>query len=305
MENTIDELQTVGDFIRWGASQFNKTQLFFGHGTDNAIDEAILLTLHTLHLPKETPEILWQSRLTYQEKSQLLEIFQERIEKRLPTPYLTHEAWFANLRFYVDDRVLIPRSPIAELIEERYEPWIDPEVVTRMLDLCTGSGCIAIASALLAFPNAEIDAVDISCQALEVADHNIESYGLEKRVYTVFSDLFTNLKGIHYDLIVSNPPYADAKEISNMPEEYHHEPMIGLEAGEDGLFFVKRILREAFYHLTPNGILIVEVGASQEALIEYYPVVPFTWLEFKHGGAGVFILTAEQLHQYAAIFEEE
>jgi ribosomal protein L3 glutamine methyltransferase len=298
MDHTIDELHTLSDFIRWGASQFNKAQVFFGHGTDNAIDEAIVLVLHALHLPRTTPEILWHAHLTYAEKRQVLELLNQRLELRIPAPYLTQEAWFANLRFYVDQRVLIPRSPIAELIEKQFEPWVQhPDQVTRVLDLCTGSGCIAIASAMLAFPNAEIDAVDISCQALEVAQQNIESYGLEEQVYTVYSDLFTNLKGVHYDLIVSNPPYADAQEIQAMPEEYHHEPMLGLEAGEEGLFFVKQILRQAVDYLTPDGVLIVEVGVSQTALIEQYPDVPFTWLEFARGGTGVFLLTAAQLRR--------
>jgi ribosomal protein L3 glutamine methyltransferase len=300
MDHTIDELHTLGDFIRWGASQFNKAQLFFGHGTNNAIDEAIVLVLHALRLPRTTPEILWHAHLTYAEKRQVLELLNQRLELRIPAPYLTQEAWFANLRFYVDQRVLIPRSPIAELIEQQFEPWVQhPDQVTRVLDLCTGSGCIAIASAMLAFPNAEIDAVDISCQALEVAQQNIESYGLEDRVYTVYSDLFTNLKGVHYDLIVSNPPYADAQEIQAMPEEYHHEPLLGLEAGEEGLFFVKQILQQAVDYLTPDGVLIVEVGVSQTALTEQYPNVPFTWLEFARGGTGVFLLTAAQLRHFS------
>lgn len=300
MDHTIDELHTLGDFIRWGASQFNKAQLFFGHGTNNAIDEAIVLVLHALRLPRTTPEILWHAHLTYAEKRQVLELLNQRLELRIPAPYLTQEAWFANLRFYVDQRVLIPRSPIAELIEQQFEPWVQhPDQVTRVLDLCTGSGCIAIASAMLAFPNAEIDAVDISCQALEVAQQNIESYGLEDRVYTVYSDLFTNLKGVHYDLIVSNPPYADAQEIQAMPEEYHHEPLLGLEAGEEGLFFVKQILQQAVDYLTPDGVLVVEVGVSQTALTEQYPNVPFTWLEFARGGTGVFLLTAAQLRHFS------
>lgn len=299
MDHTIDELHTITDFVRWGASQFNKAQLFFGHGTDNAVDEAIILVLHALHLPRTTPEILWHSRLTYIEKRQVLDLLNQRLELRIPAPYLTHEAWFANLRFYVDQRVLIPRSPLAELIERQYEPWVDAEKVTRMLDLCTGSGCIGIASAMLAFPNTEIDLADVSCQALEVAQQNIDSYGLEHRVYTVYSDLFVNLKGLEYELIVSNPPYADAKEMEAMPDEYHHEPTVGLEAGTDGLFYVKQILREAVDYLSPDGVLIVEVGLSQAALIEQYPTVPFTWVEFARGGTGVLVLTAEQLREHA------
>jgi ribosomal protein L3 glutamine methyltransferase len=295
MEYPIDELQTLGDFIRWGASQFNKAHLFFGHGTDNAVDEAMVIVYHALYLPLETPDILWHTRLTYLEKRAILELLARRVQERIPAPYLTHKAWFAGLNFYVDQRVLIPRSPIAELIEQRFEPWVTPSQVKRVLDLCTGSGCIAIASAILAFPYAEVDAVDISAGALEVAEKNIESYGLESRVYTVYSDLFSSLAGIHYDLIICNPPYADLEEVQNMPIEYHYEPRVGLEAGRDGLFFVRQILQQAFEYLTPHGVLIVEVGLSQMHLMEQYPMIPFTWLEFQRGGEGVFLLSAEQL----------
>jgi ribosomal protein L3 glutamine methyltransferase len=295
MENPIDELYTLGDFIRWGASQFNQAELFFGHGTDNALDEAVVLVSYALHLPPQLPDILWHTRLTYAEKQRVFEFFKRRVQERIPAPYLTHETWFANLRFHLDQRVLIPRSPIAELIEQQYEPWVDISQVKRMLDLCTGSGCIAVASAMLALPDVEIDAVDISYDALDVAQQNINSYGLEHRVHTIYSNLFANLVGVHYDLIVCNPPYADADEIRAMPEEYHHEPIIGLEAGEDGLFFVKQILSEAAQYLTPQGVLIVEVGTSQACLTKQYPNIPFTWLEFQQGGEGVFLLTAEQL----------
>jgi ribosomal protein L3 glutamine methyltransferase len=243
----------------------------------------------------ETPDILWHTRLTYLEKRAILELLARRVQERIPAPYLTHKAWFAGLNFYVDQRVLIPRSPIAELIEQRFEPWVTPSQVKRVLDLCTGSGCIAIASAILAFPYAEVDAVDISAGALEVAEKNIESYGLESRVYTVYSDLFSSLAGIHYDLIICNPPYADLEEVQNMPIEYHYEPRVGLEAGRDGLFFVRQILQQAFEYLTPHGVLIVEVGLSQMHLMEQYPMIPFTWLEFQRGGEGVFLLSAEQL----------
>ena len=298
MENPIDELYTLGDFIRWGASQFGKAQLFFGHGTDNAIDESVVLVSHALHLPPEIPDILWHTQLTYSEKQQVLELFNQRVQLRIPAPYLTHEAWFANMRFYVDQHVLIPRSPIAELVEQRFEPWVDAHRVRCMLDLCTGSGCIAIASAMLAFPRAEVDAVDISSDALEVAQQNINRYGLEQRVQTTHSDLFSNLAGRTYDLIVCNPPYVDAQELQTMPDEYHYEPRVGLEAGQDGLFFAKQIMREAAQYLTPKGVLIVEVGLSQTRLIEQYPSVPFTWLEFQRGGEGIFLLTAEQLRDY-------
>ena len=302
MKNIIDELYTLGDFIRWGASQFNQAQLFFGHGTDNAIDEAVVLVSHVLHLPPEVPDILWHSRLTYSEKQEILKLFEQRIQERIPAPYLTHEAWFADLRFHVDQRVLIPRSPFAELIEQRFEPWVKVNQVKRMLDLCTGSGCIAIASVMLAFPHAQIDAADVSHDALAVAKKNIEHYKLEQRIHTVHSNLFSGLAGKKYDLIVCNPPYADAQELQIMPAEYHHEPKIGLEAGTEGLFFVTQILREVAQYLTHEGTLIVEVGVSQTSLIEQYPNVPFLWIEFQQGGEGVFLLTAEQLRNYAEFF---
>jgi ribosomal protein L3 glutamine methyltransferase len=298
MEPIIDELHTLGDFIRWGASQFEKAELFFGHGTDNTIDEAIVLVSHVLHLPSEIPDILWHSRVVKSEKQEILKLFDRRIQERIPAAYLTDEAWFADIRFYVDQRVLIPRSPIAELIRQQFEPFIKVKQVGRMLDLCTGSGCIAIACAMLAFPHAMIDAVDLSNDALEVAQKNIKHYGLEQRVHAFHSDLFSALAGKKYDLILCNPPYVDAQELRNMPAEYRHEPKLGLEAGTDGLFFVKKILRQAAEHLTDKGILIAEVGVSQTSLIEEYPMVPFLWLDFQQGGNGVFLLTVEQLRNY-------
>ncbi len=291
----INELYTIGDFIRWGATQFNQANLFFGHGTENAIDEAVVLVCHALHLPPEIPDILWHSKLTTIEKQTVLDLFNQRIEQRIPTPYLTGEAWFAHLPFFVDKRVLIPRSPIAELIEQKFQPWVEePNEIKHVLDLCTGSGCIAIASALIAFPNAEIDAVDISPQALEVAKKNIKRYDLEQRVHSICSDLFSNLSGKRYDLIICNPPYVDSHALETMPNEYHHEPRLGLEAGDDGLLFVKQILETAPDYLTADGKLIVEVGASQSQLIEQYPNLPFRWIEFQRGGFGVFLLTREE-----------
>jgi ribosomal protein L3 glutamine methyltransferase len=301
MDHTIDELNTLSDFVRWGASRFNEAKLFFGHGTDNALDEAVVLVLHALHLPYNFPQSLWNTQLTYPEKRTVFNLLQRRIQERMPTPYLTQEAWFANLQFFVDQRVLIPRSPLGELIQHHFAPWIITEKTTRVLDLCTGSGCIAIATALV-LPEAEVDAVDISSDALAVAQQNVENYGLEHRLHLVHSNLFENLVGSHYDLILSNPPYADAYEMEHMPPEYQHEPRLGLEAGEDGLLLVKQILREAPAHLTPHGVLIVEVGASQDTLVDLYPEVPFTWLEFEHGGEGVFLLTMEQLLEFADSF---
>ncbi len=302
MSNIIEELETLLDFVRWATSEFNQANIYFGHGTDNAVDEAIALITQSLHLPRYLPENLWQAKVTYQERRLLLERIQKRIEHRTPLPYLTEQAWFAELNFYVDKRVLIPRSPIGELILNNFTPWIDINRVNRALDLGTGSGCIAIAIAY--YFGIEVDAVDISEEALAVAKKNVAQYQLVHQVHLVQSDLFKNLSGLHYDLIVANPPYVDAHEIETMPAEYHHEPLVALEAGKDGLFFVKQILCDAVHYLTKAGILIVEVGASQPAVIEQYPDVPFTWLEFKQGGEGVFLLSAEQIREYHDIFQQ-
>jgi len=287
-------LQTLRDFIRLGVSLFNRAGLHFGHGTDNALDEAVWLVLHALHLPPDFPAEYFDSRLTPEEKEAVLTLFRRRIEERIPAPYLTGTTWFAGLEFHVDERVLIPRSPIAELIEQRFAPWIEPERVTRVLDLCTGGGCIAVATAL-AFPEAAVDASDLSTAALEVAEINVRRYGLEERVELIRSDLFENLEGRGYDIIVSNPPYVDGAEMAALPAEYRHEPELALAAGEDGLDLVRSILAEAARYLNPGGILVVEVGSSAQALEKSFPEIPFLWLEFERGGEGVFLLTREQL----------
>jgi ribosomal protein L3 glutamine methyltransferase len=303
MDPIADELRTLRDFVRWGASRFNEARLTFGHGTDNAIDEAITLVLHALHLQPGLPDTLWKAHLTTPEKHAILNLLRKRVEKRLPAAYLTHQAWFAGLPFYVDERVLIPRSPLAELIQRGFSPWLEADQVGAVLDLCTGSGCIAIACALH-LPHAQVDAADISGEALEVARRNIANYHLEERVQAVQSDLFTQLADRGYDLIVSNPPYVDTLTLADLPTEYQHEPALGLAAGEDGLDVARRILATAPRHLNPGGILIVEVGASQDALAEAYPEVEFLWLDFERGGDGVFLLTAAQLAEYAELFQE-
>ncbi len=300
----IDDLQTLRDFIRWGASLFNANRLFFGHGTDNALDEAAALVLHALHLPFDLPDFYLAARLTPEEKQTVVELIYRRVESRKPAAYLIREAVFCGLSFYVDERVLVPRSPIGELIEQQFSPWLDNLSVDRVLDLCTGSGCIAIACAH-AFPEAQVDAVELSPEALAVAGINVERHQLEGRVQLIESDLFDQLPQNRYQLIVSNPPYVSQSEWQGLPAEYKAEPKMGLESGEDGLDCVARILRQAGDYLAEDGIVVVEVGNSAGALRERYPEVPFLWLEFNRGGEGVFLLTASQVRQYRNIFEKE
>lgn len=288
------ELQTIRDFLRYATSCFNEAGLYFGHGTDNAWDEAVALILHTLHLPHDAHPAVLDARLLENEKMTLLTLIEKRVTSRIPVPYLTHEAHFAGLSFYVDERVLIPRSPIAELIERHFQPWVDPENIKLILDLCTGSGCIAIACAK-AFPDAQVDACDISEEALAVSKINILRHHVEDQVTLYQSDIFSGLPRKKYDLIVSNPPYVNAEEMASLPPEYLHEPRLGLEAGASGLDIVSRILSQAKEYLSPQGTLIIEVGNSETALIEKYPQLPFTWPEFERGGGGVFFLKSEQL----------
>jgi ribosomal protein L3 glutamine methyltransferase len=293
----LDQLVTLRDYVRYATSRFTDSGLFFGHGTASALDEAAALVLHVLHLPYELPGAYFEARLLPQEREQVLDLLERRIEERRPLAYLTHEAPFAGLSFYVDERVLVPRSPIAELIESRFSPWLDADAVTDILDLCTGSGCIAIAAAL-AFPDAHVDAVDISPDALEVTRINIARHAVGDRVRAIESDVYAALDEQQYDLIVSNPPYVNAAEWSDLPAEFHAEPRLGLESGEDGLDCVRVILTDAARHLKPNGTLVVEVGSAAETLEETFPEVPFCWLNFEHGGDGVFLLTAEQVRQF-------
>ncbi len=295
--DVISELLTVRDWVRWGASQFHKSELFFGHGTDNAWDEAAQLILWSIRTPWERLNQIVDTRLTKAEKREIFHLLQRRIQERLPVPYLTGLAYFAGLEFEVTRDTLIPRSPLAELIEQGFQPWLLEEP-RRILDLCTGNGCIGIAAAL-AFPDAEVDLSDVSSAALEVARRNIRRHGLEGRVTAVESDLFAELVG-PYDLIVSNPPYVDAEDMAALPAEYGTEPRLALESGTDGLDFTRRLLREAADHLTDAGVLIVEVGNSAAALEDAFPEVPFTWLEFERGGHGVFLLTRRQLLDHRA-----
>lgn len=275
--------------------RFLDADLHYGHGTDNARDEAAYLVLGALQVPFDADDEILDQTLPREVCDRIRNLASERIQKHRPVAYLINQAWFCGLPFYVDERVLIPRSPIAELIEERFIPWVDEEKVTRILDIGTGSGCIAIACAL-AFPGARVDAVDVSEDALAVARMNIERHAVDDSVRTVHSDIFENLPGEHYDLIVANPPYVDSEEIQDLPEEYRHEPgETALAAGQDGLDVVRRILAEAGDHLNNNGILIVEVGNSRKAVEDTFTDLPFTWLEFERGGEGVLLLSAEQL----------
>lgn len=303
MAEQPDGLMTIQDFVRWGASRFNAAGLHFGHGTNNAIDEAAHLVLSGLHLEPGLPAGFRDCRLTPAERVVISDLIERRVVERLPAAYLTGRAWFAGLAFAVNQHVLVPRSPIAELIEAGFEPWIDAENIGRVLDLCTGSGCIGIAAAIH-LPDADVDLVDISPAALEVARLNVERHGVGDRVRVLESDLFASLAGSRYDVIVSNPPYVSRAEFDTLPAEYHNEPSLGLLGGEDGLDLVARILYEAARYLTDDGILIVEVGNSAPTLEQRLPEVPFTWLEFERGGEGVFLLTREQLMQYQTHIEE-
>ena len=299
-EQMAAQLHSVRDMIRWAVTRFSRAGLYFGHGTDNAVDEALQLILHTLGLPAGSESLVLDGRLLQEEKLQLLELIECRVHERVPLPYLIGEANFAGLLFNVDERVLIPRSPLAELIEQGYSPWLGEGSVERILDLCTGSGCIGIASAHY-FEEADVDLADISSGALEIATSNIERYELQHRVKAIQSDLFAELEG-RYHLIVSNPPYVDQEDFSSMPAEYQHEPALALASGDDGLDITRRILREAENYLTEQGVLIVEVGNSCMALEEAFPNVPFTWLEFEHGGHGVFVFNREELQRYKQAF---
>lgn len=292
---------TVEQLIRAGAQAFERAQLWFGHGTDNAVDEAAELVFFAADLKHENAPQEYSRVLSEAQHARVLALFEQRIRERVPAAYLTRRMWFCGREFYVDERVLVPRSPIAELIESRFEPWIDSARIERVLDIGTGSGCIAIASAL-ALPASHVDAAEVSDDALAVAAINVERFDLASRVRLVRSDVFGGLSAGRYDVIVSNPPYVGDQELSELPDEYRREPQLGLRGGREGLDIVRRILAGAEGRLQPHGILIVEVGNSEDALVDVFPRAPFTWLEFERGGGGVFLLTAQQLAEHRAEF---
>ncbi|MGE9548484.1 50S ribosomal protein L3 N(5)-glutamine methyltransferase [Snodgrassella sp. CS2] len=288
------QLHSVRDFLRFTVSQFEEAKLFFGHGNNSAYDEAAYLILHTLHLPLDTLEPFLDARLLDTEKGTLLHLVQRRISERIPVAYLTNQAWQGEYEFYVDERVIVPRSFIYELLGEPLRLWIEyDELVHSALDLCTGSGALAIQMAHC-YPDAVIDAVDISLDALEVAAINVENYGLQERINLIHTDLFTGIDNT-YDLIVSNPPYVDAASVEQLPEEYLHEPELALGSGEDGLDVTRQIIQQAARYLNPHGVLVVEIGHNREILEQAFPELPFTWLSTSGGDGFVFLLSREQL----------
>jgi ribosomal protein L3 glutamine methyltransferase len=290
---------TVSALIDSGARRLEKSGVYFGHGTDNPVDEAAALVMHVMKIPYGAPAKAFQRRVGARQQAAIEALFTRRVKERVPLVYLTHRTWFAGIEFYVDERVLIPRSPIAELIEQRFQPWIDARRVRRIIDIGTGSGCIALACAK-AFPTARVDAVDIDPAALAVAEINRRKLRLTRRVRLVESDHFAAISRGSYDIIVSNPPYVGEREMRGLPREYGHEPRHALESGREGLDSVTTILNSAAEHLRPGGLLIVEVGNTERVLARRFPWLPFTWLEFERGGGGVFLLTREQLVEQAA-----
>lgn len=284
---------TPRELVQLAIDQFNSGELYYGHGTDNAADEAAFIVLRALGLPFDVEQDILDTPVTNEQASHVRQLINKRIHSRIPAAYLLGEAWFAGLPFHVDESVLVPRSPLAELILDGFRPWCNPGDINRILDIGTGSGCIAIACASV-FPEASVDATDISTQALAVAEKNVKRHGLGDRVTLIHSDLYTSIDGI-YDLIISNPPYVDSQDMSALPDEYQHEPELGLFGGPDGLQYVCGILENAVRYLNEKGVLILEVGNGQEKLQQRFPEVPFIWLEFEHGGDGVFLLTRDEL----------
>lgn len=289
------QLHTLRDWLRYAVSRFEEAGIFFGHGTQNSYDEAVWLILSALHLPHDTLENFLDAVITEAERRKLAQLIERRVTERVPTAYLLREAWLGDFKFYVDERVIVPRSFIAELLRDQLAPWVEnPEEVTAVADICTGSGCLAILAAH-AFPNAEVDAVDISDAALVVARKNVADYGLEHHVHLVQSDMLSALAGRQYDIILSNPPYVDAPSMDALPQEYRSEPDIALASGEDGLDHTHTLIAHAAEHLHPGGLLIVEIGHNRDVLEAAYPHLPFTWLEVSDGDQYVFLLTREQL----------
>lgn len=294
------QMYTILDILRWASSQFNNAKIFYGHGTDNFWDEALHLILPSLYLPIHIATEVYHAHITTKEYTKIVQLINDRIHKNIPVPYLTNQAWFCGLKFYVDKRVFIPRSPIGELILSYFHNIL-LDTPHRILDMCTGSGSIAIAIALI-YPKAEIDAVDISVNALKVAEYNIQLYNLENRVTPIYSDLFYTLPQLKYDLIITNPPYVMQSEIYKLPKEFHHEPILSLSAGNDGLKIIRQILKNSIEYLNNNGILICETGATKQSLITYYPNIPFQWIKCNKGGDGIFVLTYKQLLYYRNFF---
>lgn len=296
MTQTSSELLTIRDWLRYAVSQFENSDIFYGHGTDNSYDEAVWLIMGSLHLPHDTLNNFLEAKLTSAERNKLADLIEQRITKHTPTAYLLKEAWLQGIKFYVDERVLIPRSFIAELlVNDGLLPWIEyPELITSAADICTGSGCLGV---LLAdtYPDAKVDVIDISQDAIDVCNINIEKFGLQAQITAIKSDMFSALAGKTYDLIISNPPYVDAPSMATLPAEYRNEPQLALGSGAAGLDHTHTILREAAKHLNDNGVLIVEIGHNRDALLDAYPDLPFTWLEVSSGDQFVFLLTKEQL----------
>ena len=295
LQEARTQFLTIRDLLRYGVSRLNAAQAFYGHGSQNVYDEVAYLILHTLHLPLDLLDPFLDARLTESEINSVVQILDRRARLRVPAAYLTQEAWLGEHRFYVDERVIVPRSFIAELIPTQLEPWVpQPDKVLNILDMCTGSGCLAILLAL-AFPDAQVDAVDISKDALAVATRNVADYHLQDRVRLVESDMFANLEAKRYDLIISNPPYVDWASMAELPKEYRHEPELALAGGEDGLMMVRDLLRQSRGYLNRGGKLMVEIGHNREVLETAYPDVPFTWVQVSAGDEFVFLLDQDQL----------
>jgi ribosomal protein L3 glutamine methyltransferase len=300
MESPIDDLVTVRDWLRWAVSRFTEADLFFGHGCDNAYDEAVWLILHALHLQPDQLNAFVDARLTKSERTAVFNLLNQRISKRVPAAYLTNQAWLGEHSFYVDQRVIVPRSYFAELLEDGLSPWLPDDMqIKHALDLCTGSACLAILMAI-AFPGADIDAIDLSPSALEVAKRNVDHYGLQNSIKLIESDLLASLTRQRYDLIISNPPYVTTASMDALPAEYRHEPALALAAGDDGLDIVRRILSSSAQHLTPNGVLMVEIGHNADLVETAFPDVPFTWIDTPSSEGKIFLLTRQELASHIA-----